>query len=177
MKRCYVFCALLSCLLSAAAVNAAMTEIAYETFDLGAGRWQYTYNVSNVGLEVDQQPASIEELTIWFDDSLYDSLVVTTQAPLSTSWDEIILQTEPVLHDPGAYDALVLSGNTGIGAGESLNGFSVAFDWLGAGTPGSQYYEIVDPDTFATIDADFTIPEPVTVLLLGLGAVTIRKRK
>lgn len=177
MKRTYVFCVLLSYLLSAAAMGVQVTEITYETTDVGSGRWEYTYEVSNIDLWVNQQQVAIREFTIWFDDGLYDNLSVTTPTPLSTSWDEIHWQPEPLMQDPGAYDALILPPSTGIGIGESLYGFSVDFDWLGTGSPGSQYYEIINPDTFETIDTGYTIPEPATVVLLGFGAVVFRQRK
>ncbi len=55
--------------------------------------------------------------------------------------------------------------------------FSVSFDWLGEETPGSQFYEIVNPDTFETIDSGWTVPEPGMLLLLGLGAIISRKKR
>lgn len=172
-----ILCIVCGCLLSPAGLGAVMTEISYETEDLGTGRWQYTYEVTNLNLVVDSIPSAIEEFTIWFDDNLYDNLVVTTSDPTLSDWDQIVWQPDPVLGDPGAYDALTVGANAGIGAGESVYGFSVSFDWLWIGSPGSQYYEIVDPDTFATIDSGYTVPEPGTVVLLGLGAVVLRRRR
>jgi hypothetical protein len=91
-------------------------------------------------------------------------------------WDEIVIQPEPVLEDDGAYDAKALS--MGIGVGQSVAGFAVSFNWLGdALMPGPQFYEIIDPETFETIDSGMT-PEPATLLLLGLGGLTLlRKRR
>ncbi|MBN2377005.1 MAG: PEP-CTERM sorting domain-containing protein [Sedimentisphaerales bacterium] len=172
-----VVCIAFSCLLSAASLGLLITEITYETEDLGAGRWQYTYEVTNINLIVDEAPTMIEEFTVWFDAGLYVNLTVTTQAPLSTDWDEIAWQPETLLSDPGAFDALSIGSNTGIRAGESVYGFSVAFDWLGTGSPGAQYYEIISPGTFETIDAGYTTPEPATMMLLGLGGLLISKRK
>jgi hypothetical protein len=177
MKRIgVILCIVCGCLLSAAGL-AAMTGISYETEYLGAGRWQYTYEVINLNLVVDSVPSAIEEFTIWFDTNLYDHLIVTTQAPLSANWDEMVWQPDPLLSDPGAYDALALTSNSGIQIGQSVYGFSVSFDWLGQGTPGSQYYEIINPDTFETIDSGYTVPEPGSVVLLGLGAVALRRKK
>jgi len=45
----------------------------------------------------------------------------------------------------------------------------------GVGEPGSQYYEIIDPVTFETIEDGYTIPEPGTLLLLGLGGFVLRR--
>jgi hypothetical protein len=154
------------------------TWISYETEDFGGGRWGYTYEVANVDLYDDGIPAAIKEFTIWFDLGLYANLEVINAAPLSNMWDEIILPPEPVLHDDGGYDALAEIGNLGIMAGQSVKGFSVKFDWLGQGIPGSQRYEIINPVTFETIDAGVTvIPEPMTMLLLGLGGLVAMRRK
>jgi hypothetical protein len=177
MKRAYVLCAILICLLSLNAMALKATEITYETTDLGSGRWQYTYEVSNIDFQIDQQQAMVQEFTISFDDDFYDNLAITTQAPLSTAWDEICWQGEGVIDDPGAYDALILAPNGGIAVGESVYGFSVAFDWLGAGAPGAQYYEIIDPGTFEIIGAGYTIPEPCSLVLLGLGGLALRRSK
>lgn len=151
-------------------VCAFSTQINYSVLDLGSGRWQYDYEISNISLEED-----IEEFTIWFDYGLYSSLSVSTQLPLSNDWDEIVWQPEPVIGDSGGYDALALG--LGIGQGESISGFSVTFDWLGIGAPGSQYYEIIDPVTFGTIESGYTVPEPTTCLLLLAGGLLLRRKK
>lgn len=157
---------------------ASMTQIRYEAEELGAGRWRYTYEAANIGLWIDGVPAAIQEFTIWFDQALYDSLVIATPDPISNQWDEIVWQPEPALNDAGAYDAFASLSQFRIDVGEAVFGFTVAFDWLGAGRPGRQYYEIIDPVTFETLDAGYTIPEPTTALLLGLGALTaFRKRR
>jgi hypothetical protein len=82
-----------------------------------------------------------------------------------------------VLLDDGGYDVKALS--VGIGVGQSVGGFAVRFDWLGdALVPGSQFYEIIDPDTFQPIDSGMTklIPEPATLLLLGLGGLAFLRK-
>lgn len=162
------------CLFAGSGLDAANTEIWYETTDLGSGRWEYNYTVVN---PLDSLITEIEEFTIWFDYGLFDNLLITTPDPPASGWDEIVIQPEPVLEDDGAYDALALT--VGIGIGESVSGFSVSFDWLpGTGQPGSQFYEIIDPVTFETIESGWTIPEPGTLFLLGIGGITIlRKRK
>lgn len=150
-----------------------LTDIFYEVDDLGSGRWEYTYDVKNVSLE-----SPIEEFTIWFDYGRYDNLLVTTPDPLAGNWDEIVLQPEPVISDDGLYDALTLA--LGIGEGEIVSGFSVSFDWLDEGVPGSQYYEIVVPDTspMEVIDSGWTrpIPEPSTLLLLFVSTLFYLKK-
>ena len=150
-----------------------MTEIVYSTNDLGAGRWEYTYDVTNISLI-----PPIEELTIYFDYGLYDNLVVTTpETP--PEWDQIVWQVEPVLNDPGGYDALANAENIDIDIGETLSGFSVSFDWLGTGAPGPQFYEVLDPVSFNTIDTGFTepVPEPATMCLLAFGSLALLRKR
>ncbi|WP_428357640.1 IPTL-CTERM sorting domain-containing protein [Methyloprofundus sp.] len=40
--------------------------------------------------------------------------------------------------------------------GSILAGFSITFDYLGTGTPGSQVFDIINPDTFVTVDNGVT---------------------
>ena len=51
----------------------------------------------------------------------------------------------------GRYDAQALVDNASLGSP-----FTVSFDWLGPGTPGSQAFEIYDP-SFATIESGETV--------------------
>jgi hypothetical protein len=176
--RKILFQAIIACVWVTTGFAESMTWISYEAEEFGGARWEYTYEVMNIDLSIESVPAAIEEFTIWFDPGLYANLVVTTVAPLSNAWDEIVWQPEPVINDAGGYDALAEILNPGIGAGQSVKGFSVSFDWLGLGTPGSQYYEIINPLTFETIDAgDTIIPEPATLLIIGLGGLLFRSRR
>ncbi len=157
------------CLFAGPGLGTPDTEIWYETTDLGSGRWEYTYDVYNINLM-----EGIEEFTIWFGYGVYDNLLVTTpETP--AGWNQIVWQPEPVLEDDGAYDALALT--VGIGQGENVSGFSVSFDWLGVGTPGSQFYEIIDPLDFHTIEDGYTIPEPASAVMLGLGGILLVLRR
>ena len=142
------------------------TEIKYNIADLGADRWQYSYEVSNNTLS-----GSIEEFTIWFDFGSYENLVIETDSALSQNWDEIVWQPDSVLGDAGGYDVLKLT--SGIEPGQSISGFSVSFDWIEQGVPSSQYYEIINPSTFQIIDSGFTIPEPATILLFAVTGFII----
>lgn len=158
------------CLFSCSCFGLPKSYIWYDADELSPGRWQYTYEISNTN-----STQAIEEITIWCDFGLYENLAVETPDPPAGDWSEIVLQPEPVLQDDGAYDAKALL--AGIGPGETVGGFAVSFDWLGDGEPGSQLCEIIDPAAFETIDSGLTIPEPETLLLLGLGAVALRKRR
>jgi len=168
MKR-QIVAAILFGLFFAAVGFGALPEIIYKATEVGQGRWQYEYSVENKELST-----AIEEFTIWFDLAKYDNLAVETAEPLASQWDEVVWQPEPVLADDGAYDAMAL--NLGIQQGQKAGPFAVSFDWLGDGGPGSQFYEIIDPATFETIDEGWTIPEPATLVLLGLGLLALRKR-
>ena len=69
----------------------------------------------------------------------------------------------------------------GIALGDALGGFSVTFDYLGAGTPGSQLFSIVDPNSFDELDsgARSSVPQPGTLppMLAGLGALAYWQRR
>jgi hypothetical protein len=157
-------------LLVSIAFGSLKTNIVYTTNEIIEGRWEYNYEVINLDLEV-----PIEQFSIWFDYGLYEDIVIETSEPLSLEWDEIVIQPEPVIGDDGLYDALALV--AGIEIGEKVSGFKVSFNWLGEDEPGSQFYEIVDPVTFETIDSGNTIPEPLTVILLGFGALAMHRRQ
>jgi len=159
-------CALTICANLAWASDA--TQISYSTTALGGDRWQCEYSVKNLSLG-----SAIKEFTIYFDEDLSANLAVGASTP--SGWDAIVWQPEPFLNDPGAYDAL--DSGAGILPGNIVGSFSVTFDWLGAGAPGSQFYEVVDPVTFATLDSGWTIPEPATLLLLGLGSLILASKR
>lgn len=149
------------------------TSILFNTTDLGGGTWEYEYTVTNDTLLTD-----IEEFTVFFEYGLYDNLIVTT--PLTPGWDELTANPVLIFGSPndGFYDALALG--LGIAPGNTASGFSVSFNWSGAGTPGSQPFDIVDTLTFLTIASGITtsssgapIPEPGTLMLLGSGITGI----
>jgi hypothetical protein len=148
------------------------TTIPFDLLNVAGNRYEYIYTVVN-----DTLPIAIDEFTIFFPLGLYDNLEVAR--PMA-GWDEITVNPELILGIPidGFYDALALV--SGVPPGASVSGFSVAFDWLGAGIPGAQRFEVVDPATFAVLDSGVTgIPEPGSLLLLvsgvlGLASVLLR---
>jgi hypothetical protein len=149
------------------AATAQSVSITFDASQIGPDRWQYVYDVANVAL-----PDAIEEFTIWFDAALYGNLSIVTPNPPAADWDELVAQPDPIISDDGFYDTLALSG--GIAPGTNVAGFAVEFDWLCAGTPGGQPFEIINPDTFQPICAGTTTPEPASLLLLTITGLAIR---
>lgn len=143
------------------------TSISFTVSSLGSNTYEYTYTVIN-----DTLASAIGEFTVFFDFGLYENLTVTTPV---AGWDEIAVNPDLVfgVPDVGFYDAQALM--AGIAPGSTVNNFSVRFDWLGAATPGAQFFEVIEPttsvvlDAGTTIPADIPIPEPGTLLLFTTG--------
>ena len=169
MRRQFCTAVFLLVWLQGSCFGGPQTQIWYSADDLGGGQWQCNYDVANSGLT-----PPIEQFTIYFDYGAYENLAVETPGT-PADWNQIVWQPEPVLQDAGGYDAKALA--AGINVGQTLGGFAVSFDWLGQGEPGPQLYEIVNPATLETIDSGMTrlIPEPATLLLVGLGAIILKK--
>jgi hypothetical protein len=148
---------------------AGLVDIEYTLTDLGRGRWEYTYDVTNNALV-----CRVEAFIIWFDLGTCAQLTTKTQGPLSTPWRELLAQPDPLLRSDGFYDVLSLT--SGIGIGESVRGFSVAFDYTGDGIPGPQVFDIVTPVTYESIYRNLTKPEPATLALLGMLLMVRRRR-
>ena len=141
------------------------TTVFYNVSNISGNTWEYSYTISNDMLTVD-----IEEFTIFFDVGLYENLVAASPP---AGWDPLVIEPDPFIPDDGFYDALALS--VGIAPDDSLGGFNVQFDYLGAGVPGDQFFDIVDPVTFMSLDSGFTqvVPVPAAIWLFGSGLVGI----
>ena len=157
--------------------SANATVIEYGATNVSGNLWQYDYTVTN-----DSLGASLDEFTIFFQLGLYENIAV---GDTPADWDPLAIQPDPGLPDDGFYDALALV--SGIAPGGTLGGFSLTFNWLGAGTPGSQLFNIVDATTIETLEQGFTslrggstpptaVPEPVSPLLLGVGLALLALR-
>jgi hypothetical protein len=168
-KRCAAL-GVLICAIAAAPSRAAIIE--YDVTNVIGSTWRYEYFVTN-----DTLPTPINELTIWFDLGLMADL---SNASAPAGWDSLVIQPDPLLPDDGFYDVLALG--AGIGLGETLGGFFVEFSWLGAGTPGSQLFDVVDANTFDILESGMTVlrerdpgpvdvPEPGSAGLLLAGAM------
>ena len=149
--------------------NANATTISYQATDLadttpGEDLWQYSYSVS--GYTFNQNYG----FTVLFDYSLYSNLEDPPPF-VNSDWDPIVLQPDPSLPADGTYDAQALVNNASL-----ADPFTVSFVWLGSGTPGSQPFQVYDPN-FETIEEGRTtsgaaaIPEPATLVLLGSGVI------
>jgi hypothetical protein len=168
-------------LLATIACNPAQaTIIEYDLEAMNGETWRYNYYVTNDTLD-----APIEEFSIWFDWSLFGDLGFSL-AP--AGWDPIAIQPDVNLPHDGLYDALALGG--GLLPGSTLGGFSLQFTWLGAGTPGSQAFDILNPLDFSVLDTGMTrlrvttppvgVPEPDTLALLSAALLLLplmRRRK
>ena len=149
--------------------NSYATTISYQATDLadttpGQDLWQYSYSVS--GYTFNQNYG----FTVLFDYSLYSNLEDPPPF-VNSDWDPIVLQPDPSLPADGTYDAQALVNNASL-----ADPFTVSFVWLGSGTPGSQPFQVYDPN-FETIEEGRTtsgaaaIPEPATLVLLGSGVI------
>lgn len=151
--------------LSIGAANAG--TILYEATDLvdttpGVDLWMYSYVLSgftffeNYGFQI-------------FFDYMHYSNLEDPPSPVNLDWDPIVFQPDLGLPDDGIYDALALVDNPSL-----ADPFTVSFVWLGGGLPGTQPYEIYD-DNFDIVAAGETtvIPEPTTIILLGLGLLSL----
>ena len=143
---------------SAAAIIAAQSTLVSGT------QWTTSYVVSAQGSD-----PFIEEFSIYFAPSLYDSLALVA---VPAGWNAIVIQPDAGIPADGFFDALALV--AGISPGESLDGFTVSFSYLGSGVPPAQRFELIDPVSFETIGTGVTtnpamaVPAPGTLPLLRL---------
>jgi len=157
--------------LTLSALPAPATSLLFDVTGSGSGgRYEYSYSLTNDSLGV-----PIAEFTVFFPFGLFANLQATS-AP--TDWDGLVVEPVEILGNPvdGFYDALALSAP--LFPGQTVAGFRVAFDWLGADVPGPQRFEIVDPETFEVLDSGTTqlaaaVPEPGAFLLLAIGLAVV----
>ena len=121
-------------------------SINYQTSNLadttaGEDLWQYTYTVSDHTFSADTG------FTIYFDYALYGAIDPFPTSP-NADWDVLTWDPDPGIPDDGAFDAYALFDNASL-----ADPFTVSFVWLGAGTPGSQSFEVYDGLTWGILDS------------------------
>lgn len=136
--------------------NAAATTVSYDATDISGNEWQLSYDVTNNSLNT-----PISELTIYFDPTLFSNLAVGPAQP--SAWNSpIAVQADPaLLPDLSGYAFFdTVASDSGIPVGGSLGGFSALVDYSGSGTPADQVFQVVDPNTFNTLDQGATVLGP-----------------
>jgi len=130
--------------------QARAVSIIAETFDKGEGIFEYSYTISDYTFD------SGFGFAIYFNYGLYEN--ITPVGTWSSAWD--ILTLEPAIllgfEDPGVYDAKSL-----VDSASLTDPFTVQFNWLAAGDPGLQLFDIYDSTDWSTIESGITLSEPI----------------
>ena len=163
---------------AAAGATTAHAAVVQAQFNpLGGNAWAAALSVGATGAQV------IESFTIYLDAALAQNLAVQASP---AHWDVLVVQADPALAADAFVDALLM-GPDGITAASPLAGFEISFDWLGAVAPAGLRFTVNDANTFAALEAGFTVPfgaasvpEPATwglvALALALGVMRLRLR-
>lgn len=157
---CWISWLLLCAGAQAAAVTATYTPLAGNTWLVG------------LSIENDGTIPSIGGFTVYFDEGLFDALLL--QASPAT-WDSLLVQPDTSIPDAGFLDALAIDPADELGVGQSIGGWTVQFSYLGNGRPGALSFDIVDGE-FNTLFSGLTavvspVSEPGTVSLLVAAAL------
>jgi hypothetical protein len=152
--------------------QAGALTVTYQAVDLadtvpGTDRWRYDYALSG-------SLGEFEGLNLLFDFDTFQALEVIA-APDPAALSSYLEQPSPALSADGLY---ALSAARPIVAERFA--FALAFDWRGAGPPGSQPYELFDAD-FNLTGSGLTVPVPepgsASMLMLALTALALLLRQ
>lgn len=164
--------------------QAAASPIFYEVQSLGGDQWRYSYTVGN------GTGAPIESFRIYFQFGLFEFQLTEVELfpgffaeevdPDSYSgpagWEVFVAPPDSILgvNENGFFDALAEV--NALAPDELLGGFSIDFQFLGANSPGSQFFELLDALGTTVLGSGFTqpmtaidVPEPGTLGLLAAG--------
>ena len=126
--------------------------VIYSLINLGGGEFQYDYSIYNNGTLGSGVPVQLFDVA--FDPALYSGLSIVTPNPLASNWTEQIFP--PVGSSAADFDVSTPQ-NGGIPVGSTVSGFAVDFTWLGQGQPGSQPFQVFDPNSFAQLQSGNTV--------------------
>ena len=175
----HILAALFGAVVLQQSTSAFATTIRYEAIDLAdtsiGDLWQYRYQIS------DHIFLANEGFSILFDEALYIDLEDPVLPP-NGDWLTFSLPPDPLLPNPGRYDGLAL-----VDIASLVDFFTINFNWLGAGSPGSQPFEIYsvdangniadDVETGLTIPMQISLPEPDSLALLASGLLGLALRR
>jgi len=155
--------------------SAKAVVIQYTVHDLGLGRWEYAYYLSDATFN------QFQGFQTDFDYNSYAALNAFPPAP-NGDWGPITFDPDPGLFANGIYDAISFVSNASL-----LDPFVVSFDWSGVGQPGAQTFRVYSCDdeycsggiTFGpsgmTVARNgggggpIPVPEPWSPLMFGIG--------
>ena len=145
------------------ALPARAAQVYYTVENLGGNRWLYAYQ-----LDVFRYSTGYG-FSVFFDPERYAALSTAAPAP-GPDWTALVVQPDLGLGADGFYDAEALYDDS-----TRLAVFRVSFDWLGAGSPGDQPFEVREPSpSFAVVESGTTIaPEPTALAQHALIAVSV----
>jgi hypothetical protein len=133
-----------------------------EDVNVGEDLWQYSYTVSAHDFLQDYG------FSIYFDPETYANLQDPVPA-VNADWDVISYQPDPNVPFAGWYDALALVDHASL-----EDPFTINFVWLGDGGPGTQAFDIYDPNWEVSetgTTSPVPLPSSVVLLMSGLFAV------
>jgi len=147
-------------------------NIDYQVSNVSGNEWQYSYYIS---VPPTNSLLNLQAFTVFFDPSLTTNLQ-DTSGESTSNWGIFSVSPDPVLISDGFYTAQALTDNP------LTIPFTITFDYLGSGTPGSQLFSIDQFDSNGILTSNLAtgnttllgtvaVPEPGTLVLLLSGLV------